>query len=377
VAIALAGLTALAVAMGIGRFAFTPILPMMQADTGLTVSHGAWLASVNYAGYLLGALSAVVIRARPAVMIRAGLIAIGVGTVAMGLAHQLAVWFALRLAAGVASAWVLIFVSAWCLERIAHLRRPLLNSTVFAGVGTGLAVAGAACLVLMRAGASAAQAWIGLGAVALAATALIWSTFAPEDGALPRDHGRSDPRARPWDAESGRLVFGYGAYGFGYIIPATFLPVMARAAIQDPAVFGWAWPIFGAAAAISTLIAGATARFLGNRRLWIATQLLMAAGVAVPILWPGIAGIMLAALLVGGTFVVITMAGMQEARHVRGQHATGLMAALTSAFAAGQIAGPLYASAVVAGEADFSRALLVAAIALLAGAAAIAYPWAR
>jgi predicted MFS family arabinose efflux permease len=172
-------------------------------------------------------------------------------------------------------------------------------------------------------------------------------------------------------------VFGYGAYGFGYIIPATFLPVMARAAIEDPAVFGWAWPIFGAAAAVSTLIAAATARFLGNRRLWMATQLLMTVGVALPILWPGIAGIMLAALLVGGTFVVITMAGMQEARQVGGQHATGLMAALTSAFAAGQIAGPLYASAVVAGEADFSRALLVAAIALLAGVAAIAYPRAR
>ena len=55
-AIALAGLAALAVAMGIGRFAFTPLLPMMQADAGLTLAQGGWLASANYAGYLAGAL---------------------------------------------------------------------------------------------------------------------------------------------------------------------------------------------------------------------------------------------------------------------------------------------------------------------------------
>ena len=52
----LAGLLALAVAMGIGRFAFTPVLPMMQADLGLSLAQGSWLASANYLGYLLGAL---------------------------------------------------------------------------------------------------------------------------------------------------------------------------------------------------------------------------------------------------------------------------------------------------------------------------------
>src|SRR3954468_11936434 len=99
--IALSALAALAVAMGVGRFAFTPLLPMMQADAGLTLSQGAWLASANYAGYLAGALSAS--RVAPAQAIRGGLVAVGLTTIAMGLLDGLAAWAALRFAAGVAS----------------------------------------------------------------------------------------------------------------------------------------------------------------------------------------------------------------------------------------------------------------------------------
>src|SRR5437868_11688487 len=108
--VALAALVALAVAMGIGRFAFTPLLPMMQADAGLTLGQGAWLASANYAGYLLGALSAS--RVAPAIGIRGGLAAIGVTTMAMGLLEGMAAWAVLRFAAGLASGWAMIHVSA-------------------------------------------------------------------------------------------------------------------------------------------------------------------------------------------------------------------------------------------------------------------------
>jgi predicted MFS family arabinose efflux permease len=82
---------------------------------------------------------------------------------------------------------------------------------------------------------------------------------------------------------------------------------------------------------------------------------------------------MLAALLVGGTFMVITMAGMQEARLVAGEHARALMAAMTAAFALGQIAGPLGVSFVVDADGGFSVALLVAASLLAASACALAY----
>src|SRR5439155_15779458 len=140
-----------------------------------------WLASANYLGYLLGAVSAMAAPVRPATGLRAGLLLIGLVTLGMGFEAQFAAWAALRGLAGIGSAWVLVFASAWCLERLAPVRRPLLDGAVFAGVGTGIAVAGGFCLVLMQAGASSAQAWIGLGALSLAAAAAIWRVFGARD----------------------------------------------------------------------------------------------------------------------------------------------------------------------------------------------------
>jgi MFS family permease len=368
VAIALAGLAALAVAMGIGRFAFTPILPMMQWDEGLTVADGAWLAAANYLGYLVGALSAVVIRIPAATAIRASLVGIGVTTLGMGFTHSFMPWMALRFAAGVASAWVLISISAWCLRRLAPLRRPLLNGAVFAGVGLGITAAGLVCLLLMHANAGAAEAWVGLGLVSLAVTAVIWRVVGAEDAAAPPVTEPAASHHRRWDAESVRLILCYGAFGFGYIIPATFVPAMARQAIQDPWIFGWAWPLFGAAAAASTFLGALSARIGGNRRLWMLGHLVMACAVALPVFVPGMTGIILAAVGVGGTFVVNTMAGMQEARTVAGSQATPLMAAMTSAFAVGQIGGPVLVSYLARADGGFREALLFASALLVASA---------
>jgi predicted MFS family arabinose efflux permease len=166
-------------------------------------------------------------------------------------------------------------------------------------------------------------------------------------------------------------VLCYGAFGFGYIIPATFLPVMAKKIIPDPQLFGWAWPVFGAAAVISTIFAAQLKQFLSHRAVWIGGHLVMALGVVIPLIVPGLSGIMMAALLVGGTFMVITMAGMQEARRVAGPHARALMAAMTSAFALGQILGPVAVSFLVQSTGSFAPALILAAAMLAVSAVAL------
>src|SRR5450432_3304961 len=351
-AVAFAGLAALAVAMGIGRFAFTPILPMMQDDAGLSIADGGWLASANYAGYLVGALSAIRLPLSLVAAIRAGLVVISASTLAMGMHHGFAYWFALRAAAGLASAWVLVFVSAWALGKRAQ------GGTLYAGVGAGIATAGAVCLALMAVHASSSDAWITLGATSFVMTVLLWRTFdsgpSPASGLV-----HEKPSSRHW-----LLILCYGAFGFGYIVPATFLPAMAKEVIADPALFGWTWPVFGAAAAVSTFFAGS---FPNQRKVWMLATLLMALGVVLPLMIPGLFGILVAAVLVGGTFMVITMAGMQEARRVAAEHARPLMAAMTSAFAFGQIAGPLW----VGYKSSFAQALLAAATVLLLSAAAL------
>ncbi|HYD94814.1 MAG TPA: YbfB/YjiJ family MFS transporter [Noviherbaspirillum sp.] len=370
IAKALAGLAALAVAMGIGRFAFTPVLPMMLQDASLSISSGGLLASANYLGYLLGALSAIAVRIRPERAIRGGLLVIGAVTLAMAWPLPFAVWALLRLLAGVASAWVLISVSAWCMESLAGYRRPFLNSLVFAGVGTGIASAGLVCIALIDGNASSAHAWSALGALSFIVTAMIWRFFPSAASSAGTAKATAAPQRYRWDARSVRLVLCYGVFGFGYIIPATFLPVMARNALQGSPLFGWSWPVFGLAAALSTLATAALVRRMDNIGVWIASHIVMAVGVVLPVIWPGLAAIFAAALCVGGTFMVITLVALQEAKRVAGASGTVLIAAMTSAFAAGQIIGPLTVSAGTGSNGGFSLALVIAAV-LLAGSAAL------
>src|SRR4051812_3667362 len=206
--IALTGLATLAVAMGIGRFAFTPILPMMQADHGVTVAQGGWLASANYIGYLVGSLGAMHARMHPRTAIRIGLAVIGVCTLAMGLSHDFTAWLVLRAIPGIASAWVLVFISAWILQHLAHAGRNDLSGTVYAGVGAGIVFAGLACLALSHFAASSDFAWVSLGVTTLVVTALVWRIVGDDAvaAASAAPVGQSPGRI----PEFWRLVFCYG-----------------------------------------------------------------------------------------------------------------------------------------------------------------------
>ena len=363
--LAVSGLAALAVAMGIGRFAFTPILPMMQADHGISVAQGGWLASANYLGYLAGSLVAMHPNIPTRTAIRIGLVLIAACTFAMGIEHHFAAWLILRAIPGFASALVLVVVSAWILPRLAHAARENLSGTVYAGVGTGIMFAGVACLVMVRTGASSDTAWIVLGMTAVGVTIAIWRVLGDESTSGPE----RAPAHPPHDTvPNWRLVFCYGAFGLGYIIPATFLPVMAKQVIPDAGWFAWAWPIFGAAATISTVLAAPLARRFSDRNVWITCNVVMAIGILIPIALPNLAGIAIAALCVGGTFMVNTMAGIQEARRVAGAHARALKGAMTSAFAVGQIIGPLLVAGLVHVPGGFSWALSLSALPLLVAA---------
>lgn len=356
--------------MGIGRFAYTPLLPLMRAQLGLSLLHSSWLASANYAGYLVGALCAAAIPLPSHRVIGLSLLLIGLATAAMGVCTGLPAWLALRALAGAASAWAMIHISSTCVQALAPLGRPWLVALVFSGVGLGIALTGLVCLGLLALGAGPAQVWILLGALALAGTFCVGPLLRPAQG-LPGARASVAPRPGTlW----GRLplVFCYGALGFGYIIPATFLPAMARALSTHPALFDWAWPVFGAAAALSTPVAAALQRRLGNRRLWLWAQAIMAVGVAGPAVFPGMAAILLAALLVGSTFMVATMAAIGRSREVAGEGAAELIALMTSAFALGQVAGPLTVGVLPGSGEGFGAPLAMASALLIRSSAVLA-----
>lgn len=332
------GLIGLAVAMGIGRFAFTPLLPLMQQDVGLTLVQGSWLATANYVGYLAGAVICISAPPHPARAILWGLISIAVVTLGMALTNNFWLWLMLRFLAGAASALVLVGVSAWAMPILSHLGKAVWSGRIFSGVGIGICFAGLVSLIAGVTAWGSRATWVLLGAIAFAFTFALWRRLAADAAQPPvAAKGGHTPLSRQaWIA-----ALCYGAFGYGYIIPATFLPVLAREVITNPEIFGWVWPVFGAAAAVSTALA---VRFFPGhspRRLWAYGQWVLAIGVIAPVLATNLYVLLFSALCVGGTFMVITMAGVQEARRMGGAQGPRLIAAFTAAFALGQIVGPL------------------------------------
>jgi MFS family permease len=331
------------------------------------------LAAANYLGYLVGALSAGRLRVRPALLLALGLAGTVIITAAVGWTASSFWWAVLRFLAGVMSAWTLIATSAWGLGWLGALGRPDLAGIQFSGVGIGIAGAGLFCLLLGSALPSP-QLWIGLAALgALAAVPpLVLSRSLPAPAPVSAPAAAPKPGAAAPAATFG-LVVCYTLFGFGYILPATYLPALARQLVDDPAVFGLAWPVFGAAAAISTVLVSWRLNKANRLGVWAGAHLLMAIGVLLPAVWTSLVSVTLAALLVGGTFMVITMVGMQEGRARAGGQATRVLGRMTAGFALGQLAGPLVSSGIArlaSTEAGALRlALALSALGLLGSAA--------
>lgn len=377
---ALACMVTLAVAMGLGRFAFTPMLPVMLQEGKLDLQAGGVLASLNYLGYFLGALSCAAIRLRPASMVRGGLVATAALLLGMGLLHGFAVWGVLRTAAGVMSAWTFVFASGWGLRRLAETGSPALAGVIYTGPGIGIAVTGLLGGAVGRWGSEAG--WIGFGLLSLVLIAVIWRIFG--DAAPPASGAPGHAAAAPTITESAAarhdarwLVALYGLAGFGYIITATFLPVIARRALPGSPWPDLFWPLFGLAIVPGALIGARAPTHWDNRLLLAVAYALQASGVVLSVVWPTIAGFTLGSLLLGMPFTAITLFAVREARRLRGNAAAGLIGYATASYGVGQILGPLFAAPLAQRTGSFAVPLLVAAAVLAFGALLFASVWRR
>jgi len=357
------GFMALALAMGIGRFAFTPLLPLMMEDGLISITGGGYLASIHFLGYWLGAVSAAKLPFPPKITLRFSLLAIGVGTVGMGVTDDFAVWLIVRWFLGVCSAWTLVLVSNYYVKHLAGKDRAEYQGWVFSGVGAGILITGLGCLAFMVNQIGSSLSWQIMGALSLVAIGAVCLNLGPE---IPTVRLVASHRDSPRSPLDWRTVIAYGAMGIGYIIPATYLPVMAREIVQSPLIFGWSWPVFGAAAFFSTLLAARFQKRLSNRKIWAASQLVMAIGLLFPVIYPHIVTIIAAGFCVGGTFMVITMVGMKEAHRIAPpQDVMRHIAVMTAAFATGQMIGPVFASTLYELTQSFSIPLIITSVVLV------------
>jgi hypothetical protein len=341
VKIAVVGGLCMATAMGIGRFAFTPLLPLMQQTQGLHLSDGAWLALSNYLGYLLGAVMGFVKPPKPGSAARWGVVLVAVSTLAMAVTFGMPAWLGLRFVSGIASALVMIGVAGWALVQLAHTQRSHLGGWVFGSVGISIAIAGGIVIVVGTTVGDPRPAWLVLGLIATAIMIVTWRPLSRE----PVTTTTTVLVAPPLGREAWLLIVCYGVAGFGYIVPATFLPAAARALVNDPAIFGWVWPAFGIAAAVGTIGVFTFLPKAAPRKVCAIGMFVMAIGTAAPVYHLSLTTLIASAICVGGTFIVVTLAGLQEVRRIAHVAPARAVAGMTASFALGQVAGPLFAHA--------------------------------
>lgn len=361
------GLVALAVAMGIGRFAFTPLLPLMLNDSSVTLAGGSWLATLNYIGYFVGAAICLFIRPDSARMVRIGLVATALLTLAMAAPGELWLWTLWRTASGVASAFVMVYTSGWCMQRLAEMDKASWAGIIFCGPGIGIAVTGFAVFGLAALDAHAAWGWALFGILAAVLTVVVWPVFTSVVSA-PSTTSAALPVAPRLNGEAWGLTIGYGLAGFGYIITATFLPVIARQVLPGSLWADLFWPMFGVGAAVGALATIKLGTRHDNRKLLTIAYCVQALGVVIAVAWPTVAGFALSSVLAGLPFTALVGFAMAEARRLWGPQAPRLMGLMTAVYGLGQISGPPLAAALVIRTGGFSLALACAASALFAGA---------
>ncbi|MBM3365545.1 MAG: YbfB/YjiJ family MFS transporter [Betaproteobacteria bacterium] len=373
--------------MGIGRFAFTPLMPLMLQESLLDIAAASWLASANYLGYLIGALLCTF---QPALwvrwswrtlpssaMVKLGLSLTCVLTAAMALNRPEA-WPWLRFITGITTAIGFVYTSAWCLAHLAQLNRPSAGGIIYMGPGIGITCSGLLASVMVQLAWPSSWGWLAFALLALIITLLLWPVFHTDDGLhTPAIANAAAQLYGGSNAEKATLVIAYGLAGFGYIITATFLPVIARAALPGSVWVDLFWPLLGIAVAFGALLASRIPARVDQRVLLIGCYLMQSLGVVIVNWIPTLTGFAIGSVLVGLPFTAITFFTMQLGRQLHPQSAPAIIGLLSGAFALGQIIGPPVAAAMLARASNhatgFAWAIDLAAASLLFGAAMFAW----
>jgi predicted MFS family arabinose efflux permease len=361
IALAFGGAVALASAMGIGRFAYTPILPEMVAALRLSASEAGFIASANFAGYLIGALVAAAsfFAPRRRGWMLGALLASALTTGAMAAGSGLVVFALLRFLGGFASAFALVFTSSLVLDRLSESGRGHMAGHQFAGVGAGIAIS--AILVAQLAAHHVAWQWQWLACAALSALALAAVAILIP----PRPHStasNSSGNGVTLGAPLAALIVAYGLFGFGYVITATFLVQLVR---TNPAIVPlepYIWLIVGLSAVPSVPLWTFVGRRFGTAEAYAVASVVLALGVLASVLWIAPAGVLLAAVLLGCTTIGITVMGLVGARRLAAGAASRIIGLMTASFGLGQIIGPIFAGWVH----DFTGTFLLPSIAAAA-----------
>ncbi len=370
-AAALAGGLLLVSTMGIGRFAYTPLLPRLRDTLGWSLAQAGDVASANFVGYLLGALLAGRLAGRPT---RAGWLFLAMllsvlSTLAGMLHWSYEGWLALRFVAGVASAVGMVIGLALVIDYVTRAGRPGLSSVAFPGVGVGIVLSVIIIEIAKAGGASVAGQWAGLGICAGVCSAVALPILARLPNLVPSAApALAAASSTDSSGELRRLIAAYALLGFGYVVTATFIVAMARQQNSAPFIEVLCWLVVGATAAPSVPVGRWLAQRYGVMSVMRGAFCLEAIGVLLAGSSHSTFMLMLGGACLGATFLSITALGLTAARNAAGPAADAAMGWMTAAFGSGQLLGPFVAGRLAQWSGGFALPSALAAGLLLVGA---------
>ncbi|UYZ83658.1 MFS transporter [Entomomonas sp. E2T0] len=364
----LGGLCVLIVVMGIGRFAYTAMLPYMMDNYQLNEKIAGTMAAWNYTGYLIGVLAVFNEKAglRRYLLLSFFLCFSFLTTLAMGLTEQVYLWNIIRFVSGVASGACFVLCSAIVLDTLATINKPILAGILYSGVGIGIALSGLSSQPLVNAlGVEGAWITTALLCIPLILIALIYLRPTKNFSLSLQNNSTT---TNPQKVQSGYylLILIYFLEGFGYIIGTTFLVTLVKTTTQSATLASTAWIITGIAAALSAPLWRYAAK-KGYQPMLILAFLLQGIGVVLPIISNTPAIILLGALLLGGTFMGITVLALQYGITLSGKPSAHTIAILTGVYGIGQIMGPSIAG-LISHDQGFEFAFILSAISLFLAA---------
>ena len=366
------GICGLVLTIGLARFAYTPLLPSLQAQTGLTDAGAGGLAAINYAGYITGALATAWI---DDVRWRHRLYSMGLWlailtTAAMALTDWMPAWALWRFLGGLCGAAGMLLGSGLVLGWLMRQgRRPELG-VFFMGIGLSIVVTALGSWGLAQLWPLWSSQWLALAAVGCVFFVPAWLWRPP----VPPQVVAAQALVAPTVSKRWLLTMAasYFAAGWGFVISATFIVAMVE---REPALAGkgtWAWAMVGLAALPAVFVWDRVARRIGDTWALLLAFGLQTCAIVLPVLSGSLAAALAGAVGYGATFIGIVSLTLALVGRRSPNNPGKAMARLTLSYGAAQMIAPVVAGAMAQATGTFHGALWVTAGVMVAGIALLA-----
>ena len=366
--VVIAGICALIITVGLARFAYTPLLPIMNKEAGLSLLAGGWLATFNYIGYIVGALVAANLSdlSLKYKVYKVCLIVSIASTAGMGATTDLYLWAILRFFSGVASVAGMLIASGLIMNWLLRKGMTQELGLHFTGLGLGIVVSGAA-IILMSDYFSWYQQWYWMATIALLFFPMAWM-WMPQPVKMSRKAmtatATSNAVSSGWMKV---LIAFYFCTGFGYAIGATFIVAILGELEFFAQIGSVVWIIVGAAAIPSSFLWDRIARSTGTVTALIVANILETLAILVPRFTDDTSINVVGALFFGSTFVGIVSLTLALVGRSFPDNPAKAMAKLTISYGIAQIIAPAAAGYLAARYGSYSDSLIITGTALSLG----------